>query len=47
MTHELIPASQVRDAPDNARIQRILLVTARSFGIDPLPSPDFAQGGRP
>ena len=47
MTNELIPASQVRDASDTARIQRILLVTARYFGIDPLPSLTVAQGGRP
>ena len=47
MTHELIPVSLVRGAPDTARIQRILLVTARYFGIDPLPSLTVAQGGRP
>lgn len=47
MTQELIPASQVRDASDKARIQRILLVTARYFGIDPLPSFTVPQGGRP
>ena len=34
MTHELIPASPVRDASDKALIQRILLVTARDFGIE-------------
>ena len=33
MTHELIPEPQVRDASDSARIQQILRVTARYFGI--------------
>ncbi len=47
MTQELIPAFLVRDASDTARIQRILLVSARYFGIDPLPSLTLAQGGRP
>lgn len=40
MTQELIPASQVRDASDMARIQQILRVTARYFGIEAFPFPE-------
>ena len=40
MAHELISASRDKDASDAAaRIRRLLQVTARYLGIDPLPYP--------
>lgn len=47
MNHELISASQARDVSDAARIRRVLLISARYFGVAPLSQPDQVQGSQP